>query len=120
MEIRVLPRRGMSIRAIARELKMSRKTVRKYLRDPELEPVYRTRARRPSKLDPYQPYLTKRISDRAGCPRRCICANSKIWDTTAASRSSNAGWRISTRKSPPLRSSGSRRRLVGKRRWIGP
>lgn len=61
MEIRVLHRRGMSIRAIARELKMSRKMVRKYLRDPALEPVYRTRGPRPSKLDPYKPYLTKRI-----------------------------------------------------------
>ena len=68
MEIRVLHRRGMSIRAIARELKMSRKTVRKYLRDPSLEPVYRTRVPRPSKLDPYKPYLTKRISEAA--PRR--------------------------------------------------
>lgn len=68
MEIRVLHRRGMSIRAIARELKVSRKTVRKYLRDPELEPGYRTRVPRPSKLDPYKAYLTKRISEAA--PRR--------------------------------------------------
>lgn len=68
MEIRVLHRRGMSIRAIARELKMSRKTVRKYLRDPSLEPVYRTWVPRPSKLDPYKPYLAKRISEAA--PRK--------------------------------------------------
>ena len=68
MEIRVLHRRGMSIRAIARELKMSRKTVRKYLRDPALEPVYRIRVPRPSKLDPYKPYLKKRMAEAA--PRR--------------------------------------------------
>ncbi len=68
MEIRVLHRRGMSIRAISRELKMSRKTVRKYLREPELAPVYRTRVPRPSKLDPFKPYLKMRIDEAA--PRR--------------------------------------------------
>lgn len=68
MEIRVLHRRGMSIRAIARELKMSRKTVRKYLREPELAPVYRTRAPRPSKLDPFKVYLKMRMAEAA--PRR--------------------------------------------------
>ena len=68
MEIRVLHRRGMSIRAISRELKMSRKTVRKYLRDPDLEPAYRPRAQRGSKLDPYKDYLLMRIGEAA--PRR--------------------------------------------------
>ena len=59
MEIRVLHRRGMSIRAIARELKMSRKTVRKYLRDPSLEPVYRTRVPfKPTKWGTFGPSLT--------------------------------------------------------------
>ena len=68
MEIRVLHRRGMSIRAISRELKISRKTVRKYLREPELAPVYRTRVPRPSKLDPFKPYMKTRIAEAA--PRR--------------------------------------------------
>lgn len=68
MEIRVLHRRGMSIRAIARELKMSRKTVRKYLREPDLEPVYRTRVPRPSKLDPFKDYLKMRMAEAV--PRR--------------------------------------------------
>lgn len=58
----------MSIRAIARELKMSRKTVRKYLRDRDLKPVYRTRALRPLKLDLYKPYLSQPISEAV--PRR--------------------------------------------------
>ena len=68
MDIRVLHRQGMSIRGIARELKMSRKTVRKYLRDPDLEPVYRTRVPRPSKLDPFKAYLRRRMAEAA--PRR--------------------------------------------------
>lgn len=68
MEIRVLHRRGMSILAIARELKMSRMTVRRYLREPDLAPVYRTRAPRPSKLDPFKGYLKMRMAEAA--PRR--------------------------------------------------
>lgn len=68
MDIRVLHRQGMSIRGIARELQMSRKTVRRYLRDPELAPVYRTRVPRPSKLDPFKGYLRRRIAEAA--PRR--------------------------------------------------
>ena len=68
MDIRVLHRQGMSIRGIARDLKMSRKTVRKYLRDPGLEPVYRTRVPRPSKLDPFKDYLKRRMAEAA--PRR--------------------------------------------------
>ena len=43
MEIRVLHRQGKSIRAIARNLRVSQETVRKYLRDPALEPGYAAR-----------------------------------------------------------------------------
>ena len=68
MELRVMHRRGMSIRAIARELGLSRGTVRKYLREPGLGPAYRGRALRPSKLDPFKEYLLKRIAEAA--PRR--------------------------------------------------
>jgi len=64
-DISSLHRRGMSIRAISRELKMSRKTVRKYVRYPDLAPVYRTRAPRPSKLDPFKGYSRKRIAAAA-------------------------------------------------------
>ena len=60
MEIRVLARQGMSIRAIAQQLRVSRNTVRKYLRNPGL-PIYPSRAARPTKLDPFKPYLQARI-----------------------------------------------------------
>ncbi len=60
MEIRVLARQGMSIRAIAQQLRVSRNTVRKYLRNPGL-PIYPNRAARPTKLDPFKPYLQARI-----------------------------------------------------------
>ncbi len=60
MEIRVLARQGMSIRAIAQQLRVSRNTVRKYLRNPGL-PIYPNRPARPTKLAPFKPYLQARI-----------------------------------------------------------
>ena len=40
LEIRILHRLGLSIRSIARQLDISRETVRKYLRAPDLAPSY--------------------------------------------------------------------------------
>lgn len=68
MEIRILHRQGASIRGIARELGISRETVRKYLREPGREPVYGPRSLRPSKLDPFKPYARRRLAEAA--PRR--------------------------------------------------
>ena len=68
LEIRILHRQGLSIRAIGRQLQISRATVRKYLRAPDLAPGYGPRELRASKLDPFKPYLTMRIAEAA--PRR--------------------------------------------------
>lgn len=61
MEIRVLARQGHGIKAIARELGVSRNTVRRYLRGEATPPSYGPRAARPRKLDPYTQYLRDRI-----------------------------------------------------------
>lgn len=61
MEIRILYRQGKGIREIARLTALSRNTVRKYLRDVGEEPSYRSRQRRPGKLDPYKGYLEWRL-----------------------------------------------------------
>jgi transposase len=61
MEIRILHKQGHSIRAIARQLGMSRNTVRQYLRD-DAEPRFKGRAERASKLDPFKAYLDQRIT----------------------------------------------------------
>ncbi|WP_338617117.1 IS21 family transposase [Pigmentiphaga sp. CHJ604] len=61
LEIRVLARQGHGIKAIARELGMSRNTVRRYLRGEATPPSYGPRAARPRKLDPYTQYLRHRI-----------------------------------------------------------
>ena len=73
MEMRAMHRRGMSIRGIARELGLSRGTVRKHLREPGLEPACRARVSGQSKLDPFNGYLLKRIAEAASrrlCWRR--------------------------------------------------
>jgi transposase len=60
VEIRVLARQGMGIRAIARELGVDRKTVRRYLKDPNAG-GYGPRAPRATKLSPFVAYLQERI-----------------------------------------------------------
>jgi transposase len=67
LEIRVLHRHGKSIREIAREVGVSRNTVRRYLRDAAAE-RYKARLSRPSKLDPFRPYVTERLG--AAAPER--------------------------------------------------
>ena len=61
MEIRILHRQGVSIREIARQVGVSRNTVRRYLRD-EAEPVYSARPQHGGKLTPYADYIHKRIA----------------------------------------------------------
>ena len=61
VEIRVLARQGKSIQTIARELGVSRNTVRKYLRNGFIVPAYAVRAPRPCKLDPFKAYLLERV-----------------------------------------------------------
>lgn len=63
MEIKVLHKRGMSIRAIARELGISRNTVRSHLKAKSEKPQYSSRPASSSLLDEYRDYISKRISD---------------------------------------------------------
>lgn len=60
MEIKVLARQGRSIRDIAREMQVSRNTVRRYLRDGAAAELKRPSAR-PHKLDPFRQYLAERV-----------------------------------------------------------
>ena len=70
MEIRVMARRGVGIREMARDLGCSRNTVRRYLKDPNAT-RYRGRPPRPVKLDPFKPYLL----DWNGGPFGRVAAN---------------------------------------------
>ena len=60
MEIKILARQGMGIRSIARELGISRNTVRRYLQENPEPARYRRRAALPTKLDPFKAYLQGR------------------------------------------------------------
>ena len=60
--IEVLSKQGRSLRAIARELGVSRNTVRKYLRDGVQPARYGPRPRRPWKLDAFRDYLAERLA----------------------------------------------------------
>ncbi len=61
MEIHVLHQQGLSIRQIAKQLRISRNTVRSYLRNKGKLPIYSKRQPRPTKLKPYHDYLMQRI-----------------------------------------------------------
>jgi len=54
---------GMSISEIARRTGHDRKTVRKYAKGDVILPKYKTRKRRPSKLDPFKEYIQGRIKE---------------------------------------------------------
>lgn len=61
VEIQVMHRQGVSIKAISRELGVSRNTVRKYLRSAQM-PEALSRSAKPTKLDGYRPYLAARVA----------------------------------------------------------
>ena len=61
MKIQVLNHQGKSIKAIAREIGVSRNTVRKYLRKSNKLPTYKKREPRPTKLSAYESYLKNRV-----------------------------------------------------------
>ncbi|WP_308389015.1 IS21 family transposase [Acidithiobacillus sp. AMEEHan] len=61
VEIKILARQGMGIRSIARELGISRNTVRRYLQENPEPARYRRPAAPPTKLDPFKAYLQGRM-----------------------------------------------------------
>jgi transposase len=60
-DIEELKRQGLSIRAISGLTGYDRKTIRKYLIQPESTPVYGPRPVAPSKLDAFKAYLDERL-----------------------------------------------------------
>jgi transposase len=68
LEMRIMARQGIGVRAIARELGVSRNTVRRYLRDSAASAGPTPGPGRPSKLEPFEDWLRKRVE--AAAPRR--------------------------------------------------
>lgn len=121
VEIHVLRRGGMGVRAIARELNLSRNTVRRYLCDMDKAPQYPKRPARVSKLDPFKEYLRGRRKrpSRIGFRRR-YCFESfsrkvikvkKVWLSSMCVNSS---------PNPLSRSSVLKRCQVSNYKWILP
>jgi transposase len=65
MEILILNKQGMGIRAIAKKLGISRNTVRKYLKN-RASPQYSMRPKAKSKLDDFKPHIDQRLTDAEG------------------------------------------------------
>ena len=60
-DIHEFKRQGLSLKEISALTGFDPKTIRKYLRDPRT-PRYGPRQKRPSKLDPFKPYLQQRMA----------------------------------------------------------
>jgi transposase len=65
-----LRRQGLTVSAIARQLELDRKTVRKYIERGLEPPVYGPRKPRPRLLEPYEPYLRQRVAAYPGLTGR--------------------------------------------------
>lgn len=61
VDIITLYRQGKSMRAIARELNISRNTVKKYIVEPDTYPQYKARLTTQSKFTPYKQYILQQI-----------------------------------------------------------
>ena len=61
-ELEQMKKAGLSVSAISEVTGFDRKTVRKYLLEPEAVPAYRPRAAPASQLDPHKPFLQERLT----------------------------------------------------------
>ena len=87
VDIKSMHRQGRSIRSIAKELGVSRNTVRRYLRGTQ-PPSYERRAKRPSLLDPFKDYLGSASRRSPKSMRPCSFASSASGATGGRSPSS--------------------------------
>ena len=61
-----LHREGLTVSAIARQLELDRKTVRKYIERGLEPPAYGPRKPRSRRLEPFEPYLWQRVAAYPG------------------------------------------------------
>jgi transposase len=108
-EIQELKRQGLSINAISKLTGNDRKTIRKYLAEPEDAPVYGPREQRPSKLDVFKTYIEDRL--KAGV------WNARVLLRELRTRGYDGGYTILTDWLRPQRESA---RVVAVRRFETP
>ena len=96
-----LHRQGLSVSAIALQLGIDRKTVRKYLERGLEAPVYGPRQPRPRRIDPFVPYLRERVEAWPGLTGRRLFRELK-----------ERGYRAATPPSPTRSATCGRQRLL--------
>jgi len=101
---------GLSMRAIARELGMRRATIKRYLLAGQC-PVIATHRKKPSVLDPYEPYLRQQMA--AGCTNGMQIWREIVRQGYQGSRSLVSRWVAHHRTAKP--SSPSEKKLRGRR-----
>ena len=79
-----LHRQGLTVSAIARELGIDRKTVRKCIARGLEPPVYGPRKPRKRLIDPFGPYLRERVTAYPGRPAAGCCGSFASVDMRAA------------------------------------
>ena len=82
--IRILDARGVSWRRIAREVGVSRQTVRKYAQLEDCSPKPPVRAESRSKLDPYKPLIDKWLEADRFMPRKQRHTARRVYDRLVA------------------------------------
>ena len=95
-----LHRQGLSVSAIARQLGLDRKTVRKYTARGLEPPAYTPRPPRERRLDPFARYLHERVAAYPALPAR------RAPEPAHASRPRSQGPRRGSPKAPLCRADG--------------
>ena len=121
MEIRILSRRGLGVRAIARELGISRYSVRKYLRGEALKVKERRGPGRPRKLEQYEDWIRRRVEGAAPIrlPATVLHREVQAMGLPAPSARCVDLSRVCTRRRNRSRSCALRRRRGTRHRWTG-
>ena len=92
--IRILDARGVSWRRIAREVGVSRQTVRKYAQLEDCSPKPPVRAESRSKLDPYKPLIDKWLEADRFMPRKQRHTARRVYDRLVAEQGFDGSYPI--------------------------
>lgn len=90
--IRRAYRDGMSVRAIARKLRHSRRKVRQALAEAEPRPYRRSKAPRAPKLDPFKPVIDQILTEDEQAPRKQRHQASQIFRRLVAEQGYTGGY----------------------------
>lgn len=96
-------RKGESISYIARELKLDRKTVRKYINQTDFSPAPPVKQKRPSKLDPHEGFIRGILEDDKKVWRKQRHTAQRIFERLQEEQGFTGSYEIVQRKVKELR-----------------